>query len=444
MDERELGLPSLGTRALLETWEEIQLHRISLRPMVVLQNPKALISSQYLCGMERPDSSHIVHKVQIRHQHGESRWIQTLIDCGATSIFMSPQLLNRLRLLHKAVHITTHGVDGQVIVHARESRKMATTVQYMDYLAPVHEPKVPVIPMRAYDLVLGLPWFNTRKLEIDWATAWLTPLRTPSGQGEARGSGMIVWWYEGRDDETTNIQLPDIGRSTPTINTTSEIPVDPDGKWRESGEDSPTPDIEILGAIAFDDLLASNETLVTFALQIGECSELLGATMEVTTLEDRGEIETINPKRWMSEQGAAVVVAAEEEPNSGMLEWQLPTRQVTMWGCWTSGVWLIPGCTAWSAGPWFSFPIIFLNSKSEIEDNVQILDQVLYLLIMEVVSLWDTRTMWTCSAKIWQRLWHCTNQLTLQSIWNQTSIYHMAKSTIFRKSSWKPSSPTSN
>jgi hypothetical protein len=90
--------------------------------------------------------------------------------------------------------------------------------------------------------------------------------------------------------------------------------MDPDGKPRESGEDSPTPDIEILGATAFDDLLASDETIETFALRIGECSGLLGATMEVTTLGNPGEIETINPKRWTSEQGAAAVVAAEERP----------------------------------------------------------------------------------------------------------------------------------
>jgi len=96
--------------------------------------------------------------------------------------------------------------------------------------------------------------------------------------------------------------------------------VDPNGKPRESGEDIPTPDIEILGATTFNDLLASVETIETFALRIGECSGLLGATMEVTTLEDPGEIENINPKRWTSEQGAAAVVAAEEKPHSGILE----------------------------------------------------------------------------------------------------------------------------
>jgi hypothetical protein len=124
----------------------------------------------------------------------------------------------------------------------------------MDHLAPVHEQEELVAPMRAYNLVLGLPWFKTRKLEIIWATGRLTSLRTPSGHGEARRSGMIVQWYDGRYDESTNVRLPGIGGSTPMINSTSDIPVDPNGTPRESGEDSPTPEIEIIGETAFDDL----------------------------------------------------------------------------------------------------------------------------------------------------------------------------------------------
>jgi len=93
-----------------------------------------------------------------------------------------------------------------------------------------------------------------------------------------------------------------------------EISVDPDGKPTESGEDSPTRDIEILRATAFDDLLASYGTIEIFALRIGECSGLLGATMEVTTLDNPGEIDTSDPKHWTSEKGAAAVVAAEKRP----------------------------------------------------------------------------------------------------------------------------------
>jgi hypothetical protein len=42
--------------------------------------------------------------------------------------------------------------------------------------------------------------------------------------------------------------------------------MDPDGNPRERGEDSPTPDIEIRGETAFNDLLASDETIETVAI----------------------------------------------------------------------------------------------------------------------------------------------------------------------------------
>ena len=103
------------------------------------------------------------------------------------------------------------------------------TLQYMDHLAPLHKPEVLVIPLSAYDLVLELAWFDTHKPDINWATGWLTSLRSQSCQGEARRSAIIVEWYEGWDDKSSNIWLPAIGGSRPTINLTSEIPVDLDG-----------------------------------------------------------------------------------------------------------------------------------------------------------------------------------------------------------------------
>jgi len=94
---------------------------------------------------------------------------------------MSPQLLNRLGLPVEAAHITTHSLDGQVIVPPRGSRKTVMTTQYLDHLAPVQETEVLVIPMRAHDLVLGLPWFRTNKVEINSATGQLTSLGTKCG-----------------------------------------------------------------------------------------------------------------------------------------------------------------------------------------------------------------------------------------------------------------------
>jgi hypothetical protein len=44
-----------------------------------------------------------------------------------------------------------------------------------------------------------------------------------------------------------------------------------------------SPDIQILGATAFDDLLASEQVVGTFFLRVGDCSELLRATVEGIT-----------------------------------------------------------------------------------------------------------------------------------------------------------------
>jgi hypothetical protein len=92
-----------------------------------------------------------------------------------------------------------------------------------------------------------------------------------------------VQWYDDPDDESTNVQWPDIGGSTPMINLMLENPVDLDGKPIENGDDCPTPDIKIVRVTPLDDFLARDESIATFTLQIRQCSELLGATMVVTT-----------------------------------------------------------------------------------------------------------------------------------------------------------------
>jgi len=98
------------------------------------------------------------------------------------------------------------------------------------------------------------------------ATTRLTSFNTAGDQGEAYRSGMKVRWYEGWDGESINVWLPVIGRSTPMINSTSEISVDQDGKPRESSADSPGTDIEMFGAAAYSDPLVSEESMETFAL----------------------------------------------------------------------------------------------------------------------------------------------------------------------------------
>jgi len=92
---------------------------------------------------------------------------------------MAPRLLRKLGLPHEAAHTTTLGLNGQVMEHARDSQKTMISAQYFDHLAPVDEPEVLVVPIKAYDLVLGLPWFRARNPEIDWSRNRLWSLRTP-------------------------------------------------------------------------------------------------------------------------------------------------------------------------------------------------------------------------------------------------------------------------
>ena len=64
---------------------------------------------------------------------------------------------------------------------------MWITVQYLDYLAPVDRSAVLVVPMRVYDLVLGLPWIPKQNPHIDWVQ--LTP------------SDHRVWLESGNDTD---------------------------------------------------------------------------------------------------------------------------------------------------------------------------------------------------------------------------------------------------
>jgi len=151
-------------QTLMVTMDSIQPHWIALKSRVLLESPKALMSSQYLCGMTRPDTSHIVHIVFIRDGSGEIQRVRALTDCGATSIIMAPRLRKRLGLADEPAYVTTLCLNGHVMAYASESQKTTFTVQHTEHSSPVQESEVLVVPMRAYDWVLGLPWFESRNL----------------------------------------------------------------------------------------------------------------------------------------------------------------------------------------------------------------------------------------------------------------------------------------
>jgi len=107
----------------MATLDNIQPHQISLWSRVILESPRARMLSQYLCDTKTSDLVDKVHKVQIRDPNGEMHHVQAVIDYGATSIRMVPRLLKQLKILHDAAHITTLGLDREVIQHAKDRRK---------------------------------------------------------------------------------------------------------------------------------------------------------------------------------------------------------------------------------------------------------------------------------------------------------------------------------
>jgi hypothetical protein len=119
-------------------------------------------------------------------QDVQGNWIRfkALIDCGATSIFASPKLIDILGL---PAHTTTYGLDGNVMSHAKDSRKTRLTVSYFEHKQPVDESEGLVVRMTAYDLVLGLPWFKARNPEIDWAAGKLLSLQRRQPQPNNHG-----------------------------------------------------------------------------------------------------------------------------------------------------------------------------------------------------------------------------------------------------------------
>ena len=153
----------------------------------------------------------------------------------------------------------TLGLNGQVIAHVSDSQKTAFTVQYMEHISPVQESEVLVVPMQTYEMVLGLPWFQSRNSNVDWPSGRLLALRTPGG-----AEVVAV-------DRVDHQECPgNVPGSTAREEACSE-------------GGGGIPDIQILGATAFDDLLASEQVVGTFFLRVGDCTGLLGATVEGIT-----------------------------------------------------------------------------------------------------------------------------------------------------------------
>jgi len=197
---------------------------------------------------------------------------------------MAPRLVRQLGLKDEPASTSTQGLNSHVMVSAHESQGTSIVVQYFEHLAPVNKPEVQIVPMKAYDLGLGLPWFRARNPEIDRSRWQLTALNSPGGDGAIPEADPIGTLHSG--DNISDAKL------------LSE----------QCGDDRPpsSPDIQILGATAFDHLLAGDEVAETVFLRLGDCTGMFGVTGERS--HEQGEYACTLDVR----AGAAVVVPVQE------------------------------------------------------------------------------------------------------------------------------------
>jgi len=185
--------------------------------------------------------------------------MRALIDGGATSFFMAPRPWKRPGLMDEPAYVTTLGLNGQVMAHAYDSRKTAFTIQYVQHSSPFRESEVLVVPMPAYDLLLGMPWVQSRNSEVDWQRGQHRALQTPGGADVVAVDRVDHQECPGNVPESTARQEA----------------------CSEGG--AGIPDIEILGSTAIEDRQATEQVVGTFFLWVGDCTGLLAATVEGIT-----------------------------------------------------------------------------------------------------------------------------------------------------------------
>jgi len=54
------------------------------------------------------------------------------IDCGAMSMLISPSLLRKLELPYEPAFNSTHGLNAQVMMSAKESREASLLVRFLN------------------------------------------------------------------------------------------------------------------------------------------------------------------------------------------------------------------------------------------------------------------------------------------------------------------------
>lgn len=153
-------------------------------------------SSQYLCGTKRQDSSHITLTARVASPgtgSHRSRDITVLLDCGASANFISPELAQALGCKLRRAYTTTYGLDGNILSDAFSSRRTAIALEHAQ-ATHAYEIDALVVPLTAYQLVLGMPWFRAQQPAIDWRNGKLL------GMAGERPEASVDWICSGPVD----------------------------------------------------------------------------------------------------------------------------------------------------------------------------------------------------------------------------------------------------
>ena len=276
----------------LDDLEMLSPHRMRLKPRIALEvsSFNADLSSQYLCGTDKPDSQHVVCYIRIKDSKGRTKVIRALIDCGATSIFITPSLVKRLGLEGslQPAYTATRGIDGKVLREARDSCKLSINVQYFDHLAEVTENDCLVVPMQAYDIVLGLPWFRTRNPEIDWHRGQLLSLRTPTGDASFAFSASFASSAPSASSARIASRAEYFSSHSTQRGETLIEPVQP---IEARGDDRPV-QVELLAATSMGQFIGGDDCADAFVLKLNRLDQGLRLELPGSTIHAEGTVQT--------------------------------------------------------------------------------------------------------------------------------------------------------
>jgi len=312
-------------------------------------------------------------------------------------MLLAPQLLSILGQPNKAVHITTHSPNRQVITHTRKGYITAMTVQWRNFLGTVHELEVLVAPMTPYDLVQEQQSVNTSKLDITWATGQIMFAWTPSSQVDIHSLTQTAKWQDGEDNVSTDVILPNMCASILAINMMLANPVDPNSTANENCEVSSILGIQILGVPEFWDLFTTNVTVMTFIQQMENEVNFCMPLWRLAYLKIEVKLKH-STKQLNMQTGSSCGTGGRKVSNhSWMTVIGLLSHKRRLLNLQDLAHYWANHLTANSKS---FFPITIPDLILEMEAHAMMLIQILYILMMDIVSPWDPRTMKTSSLKI--------------------------------------------